>query len=327
MAAKLKPFRVGGIRVDFPVVLSPLAGYSDLAYRLICRQFGAEYCTSEMMLDKLLLTSGKLRNRLIKLSDEDHPVAGQLIGNEPQTMARAAVVLCEMGFDAVDLNFACPVRKALSRRRGGYLMRQPERAVEIVQAVIGAVDRPVTLKLRRSFMENDTEGEAFRRIAGEAFEAGAAAICIHARSVEAKYIGKADWDFIAAAKQLFPDGTVIGSGDVHAPADALKMLEQTGVDAVAAARGVLGNPWFFQQVKDLAAGGEPYQPSLAEQRRLIADHFAHACELYGPKRGPKIMRKFGIRYARIHPCPREVRQAFVAVRTPANWQAVLDNFY
>jgi len=327
MAERLKPFRVGAIRVDFPVILSPLAGYSDLAYRLICRRFGAEYCTSEMMLDKLLLTSGKLRNRLVKLSDADHPVAGQLIGNEPQTMARAGVVLCEMGFDAVDLNFACPVRKALSRRRGGYLMRQPKRAIEIVQAVIGAIDRPVTLKLRRSFRENDQEGEAFRQIAGEAFDAGAAAICIHARSVEAKYTGKADWDFIAAAKQSFPDEIVIGSGDVLGPADALKMLERTGVDAVAAARGVLGNPWFFQQAKDLATGREPHQPSLSEQGRLIAEHFAHACELYGPQRGPKIMRKFGIRYARIHPRPREVRQAFVAARSPADWQAVLDEFY
>jgi len=327
MAVRLRPFRLGPIRIDFPIILAPLAGYSDLAYRLICRRFGAEYCTTEMMLDKLLLTGEKLRNRLVKLSDVDHPVAGQLIGNEPETMARAAVVLCEMGFDAVDLNFACPVRKALSRRRGGYLMRQPSRAVNIVRAVIGAIDRPVTLKLRRSFRDGDQEGEAFWEIAHEAFEAGAAGLCIHARSVEAKYTGKADWDFIAAVKQRFAERTVIGSGDVLGPADALRMLQQTGVDAVAAARGVLGNPWFFRQVKDLAAGREPYQPSLAQQRRLIADHFAHACRLYGPKRGPKIMRKVGIRYARLHPRPREVRGAFVAAKTPADWQAVLEEFY
>ncbi len=324
---KVKPFSIGDVAVDPPVVLAPLAGYSDLAYRLICRRLGAPYCTTEMMLDRTLLVPGKLRRRLVRLTDEDHPVAGQLLGNEPAVMAAAAGVLCEMGFDVVDVNFACPVRKTLRRRRGGYLMKQPELAGEIVRAVVEASDRPVTVKIRRSFAEDDRKCDAFRRIATEAFDAGAAAICVHARSVEAKYTGKADWGFLASVKARFPDRIIIGSGDVLAPSDALRMLSETNVDGVAVARGALGNPWFFRQVRDLLAGRQPYQPPLDEQRLLLAEHFARACELYGPRRGPRMMRKFGIKYARLHPRPRDVRAAFIQVKHSQHWNDVLAEYY
>ena len=159
------------------------------------------------------------------------------------------------------------------------------------------------------------------------FDAGVSAICVHARSVEAKYTGPADWDFLAEVKHEFSDRTVIGSGDVLLPVKALEMFDRTGVDAVAVARGVLGNPWFFRQVADVAAGKEPYQPSLARQRKLLAGHFDHACELYGERRGPKIMRKFGIKYARMHDMSRDVRMAFVAVKKPADWHKVLEELY
>ena len=310
-----------------PVVLAALAGYSDLAYRRICRRFGARFCTTEVMLDKCLLAGPKLRKRLARTADDDHPIAGQIMGSDPRQMAQAAAHLAEAGFDVIDLNFACPVRKALRRRRGGYLMKQPERVVEIVRAVTAAVDRPVMLKLRRSFDEADTSCEALWHICDGAFDAGAAAVCLHARSVQALYAGPADWDTLVRARQRYADRTIIGSGDILTPADALRMLEETGVDAVAAARGAMGNPWFFRQVGDLAAGREPCPPPLAEQAEVLREHFAAACELYGPRRGPKIMRKFGIKYARIHPRPKEARMAFVEVKSPAGWQAVLDRLY
>lgn len=327
MTAEFRALRIGDVEIGFPVVLAGMAGYTDLAYRLICRALGAAYCVTEMLLDRSVLTGGKLRRRLVQLSGDDHPVAGQLIGSDPSVVAEAAGVLCEMGFDVVDLNFACPVRKALSRHRGGFLMSRPVEALQIVRAVVSAVDRPVTLKLRRSFKEDDRTHEAFWRIAEGAFDAGAAAIFVHGRSVEAKYAGAADWEFIASVKRRFADRTVVGSGDVLAPADVLRMLDQTGVDAVAVARGALGNPWFFRQVRDLAAGRQPYQPTVREQSELLQRHFAHACELYGPVRAPKIMRKFGIKYARLHPRPRDVRAAFVNVKRPEQWQGVLESFY
>ena len=326
MDGALKPFCIGQIRVEFPVILAPLAGYTDLAYRRICRQLGWPYCTTEMMLDKSVLAHGKLQRRVLQLGDDEHPIAGQLIGNDSDTMARAAAVLQAVGFDVIDLNFACPVRKALARRRGGYLLQEPRRALDIVRGVLAAVDRPVTVKLRRTFKSGDTDDNFWRIIEG-AFEAGAAAVCVHSRSVEQKYAGKADWGFLAEVKRRLPDRTIIGSGDVLKPAEALDMLQQTGVDAVAVARGALGNPWFFRQVQDLLARRQPYHPPIAEQRELLLRHYEAACRLYGQPDAPKIMRKFGARYARMHPSPRQVRTAFIAIKHPGDWRKVLDEYY
>ena len=327
MTLELKPFSIGGVKIEFPVVLAALAGYSDPPFRMVARSLGAPYCATEMLLDKSLLSKGKAQRRMTHLSEDDHPIAGQIIGGEPHVVADAAALLCRSGFDVIDLNFACPVRKTLARRRGGYLMKDPDRAVRIVRAVMAAVDRPVTLKLRRAFRENDTGCDAFWRIAAESFDAGVAAICLHGRSVEAKYTGPADWDFLAAAKRRFAGCTIVGSGDVLCPADALRMMAETGVDAVAVARGALGNPWFFRQVRDLVASRELYRPGIDEQGRLLAWHFEQACELYGEARGSKIMRKFGIKYARNHGSPRDVRAAFVAVKRPEDWRRVLEEFY
>jgi nifR3 family TIM-barrel protein len=319
--------RIGNLTIDPPVVLAALAGYSDHPYRLLCRQAGAPFCATEMMLDKSVLIGGKLQRQLLMTSQADHPIAGQLIGSEPGTMARAAGLLCRTGFDVVDLNFACPVHKALRRRRGGYFLRDPEAAVRIVQAVVAVADRPVTVKVRRSFEQADTANEAFWRLAEGAFEAGVAALCLHARSVEARYGGSADWDFLTRVKEHFRDRTIIGSGDVLTPAAALRMLAETGVDGVAVGRGALGNPWFFRQAADLAAGRPPYRPDLAAQRAVILRHFEHSCEVYGPVRGPKVMRKFGIKYARLHPEPRRVRVAFVAIKRPEQCRALIDELY
>ncbi|MGD1010367.1 MAG: tRNA-dihydrouridine synthase family protein [Candidatus Aminicenantales bacterium] len=328
MTTALKPLRIGAIAVDFPVVLAALAGYTDLPYRLICRSCSAPYTATEAMLDKQVLLEGKLRKRLIRLDPADHPVAGQIMGNDPGTMARAAAALRGMGFDVVDLNFACPVRKVISRNRGGALMKDPRRALDIVRAVLEAVpDRPVTIKLRRAFLEADEKRGTFWTIARGAFEAGAAAICVHGRSVEQKYRGRADWEFLAEVKREFPGQTIIGSGDVHAPADALRMLEGTGVDGVAAARGAVGNPWFFSQARDLAAGRQIHQPGLGEQRELILRHFRLASEAYDPRRGLKILRHFSLQYAKMHPRRTDLRNALVAVRTEEQWRAVIDDFY
>ena len=327
MTQPLKPFTIGRLTIDLPVILPSLTGYTDQAYRTICRRLGAGFCGTEMLLDKSLLLSEKLRTRNVQMGLGDHPLSAQLIGNTPAEMAAAAKHLCEMGADAVDLNFACPVRKALARRRGGYIMKEPDTALAITRAVIAVADRPVMLKVRRSFAEDDGDHDALWRILEGAFDAGAAAVCIHARSVEAKYTGQADWAVLAEAKRRYPGRTIIGSGDVLTPAAALEMLSRTGVDAVAAARGVLGNPWFFRQVRDLAAGRPPYQPIISEQRELMRRHFDHAVRLYGEKKGPRIMRKFGIKYARLHSAPKVVRMAFVAVKRPEDWQAVLARHY
>jgi nifR3 family TIM-barrel protein len=320
--------RIGQVAIDFPVGLGALAGYSDLPYRLICRSLGAPYCITEAMLDRQVLLEGKLRKRLIRLDPADHPVAGQIMGHEPETMADAARSLDRMGFDIIDLNFACPVRKVVSHKRGGALMNDPERALAMVRAVVDAVPgRPVTLKLRRAFRNADLTRESFWTIARGAFEAGVSAIAVHARSVEQKYTGRADWGFLAEVKRAFPDRTILGSGDVANPAEALRMMAETGVDGVLAARGAIGNPWFFAQARDLAAGRPPRQPALDEQREVIARHYRLACESYDPSRGLKILRHFSLQYAKMHPRRTDLRNALVKVRTEDEWRAVIDIYY
>jgi tRNA-dihydrouridine synthase B len=327
MSLSVHPLRIGELSLDLPVILAPLAGYTDQPFRMICRQLGAPYCATEMMLDKSLLINQKLRNRLVQPCEGDSPMAGQLIGNTPEEMAAAAVELVKMGLDVIDLNFACPVRKALSRRRGGYLMSEPDLAVEITRAVIAAVDVPVTIKIRRSFEQEDTTCDEMWRILDGAFAAGAAMACIHTRSVRAMYRGKANWDLLGEIKRRYPDQTIIGSGDVKTAAHAVSMLTDLGLDGVLAARGALGNPWFFRQVADLLAGREAYQPDLAEQRDIMKQHFDRAVEVYGADKGPRIMRKFGIKYAHLHPTPKVLRVAFVNVKAPEEWHAVVDQYY
>jgi tRNA-dihydrouridine synthase B len=322
------PLRIGPFALDLPVVLAGLAGYSDLPYRLLCRSLGAPYCFTEAMLDRQVILEGKLRKRLVRLDPADHPVAGQIMGIEPETMADAARALDRLGFDVVDLNFACPVRKVVAHKRGGALMNDPERALATVRAVIAAVPaRPVTLKLRRAFKDSDAASETFWRIARGAFEAGVAAIAVHARSVEQKYTGRADWVFLAAVKREFPDQTILGSGDVMRPADALRLLAETGVDGVLAARGAIGNPWFFEQCRDLLAGRPARQPELAEQRETIYRHYHLAAEAYDPRRGLKLLRHFSLQYAKMHPRRTDLRNALVNVRTEDEWRSVIDAFY
>lgn len=321
-------FRIGTVPLDFEVGLGALASYSDLPYRLICRSLGSPYCITEAMLDRQVLLEGKMRKRLVRLDPADHPVAGQIMGVEPETMAEAARALDRMGFDIVDLNFACPVRKVVAHKRGGALMNDPDRALATVRAVIEAVPaRPVTLKLRSSFRGADAAHEAFWTIARGAFEAGAAAIAVHARSVEQKYTGRADWGFLAEVKRAFPNRTILGSGDVASPAEALRMTAETGVDGVLAARGAIGNPWFFAQARDLAAGREVRRPGLDEQRAVIYRHFELAAEAYDPRRALKILRHFSLQYAKMHPRRTDLRNALVPVRTEAEWRAVIDEFY
>jgi nifR3 family TIM-barrel protein len=326
MSLELKPFRVGPITASPPVMLAPMAGYTDLPFRLLCRRMGCPYTTTEMMLDRLVLLKGKLQIRMLAVSPEDHPCAGQITGNEPDVMARSAESLCEHGFDAVDLNFACPVRKALSRERGGAILQKPALAGQIVRAVVAAAGKPVTIKLRRGYADDEQES-AFWGIAEEAFAAGAAGITVHARTVEAKYRGRADWAFLAAVKQRFGDRTVIGSGDVMTAESAIEMVQQTGVDAAAVARGALGNPWIFRQIHDLIAGRPLFRPTVAEQRRIMEEHFVGTVELYGPNRGPRIMRKHSIKYARLHPKAKAVRIAMATVKNPEQWRMVLDRYY
>lgn len=332
MTRILPQLRLGPLAIEFPVVLAALSGYTDWPTRRIARRLGAAYTVSEVLLDRFVLnvTKGKKAQRFIRVTDEDHPVGAQLMGSEPGELAAAALKLVEAGFDAIDLNFGCPVRKVVSKRRGGHLLTDPQRALEIVARVREAVraEIPVTVKMRRGTDESAESRDRFLTIFDGAFQLGIAAVTVHGRTVRQRYEGRSSWAFLEEVKQHAGDRTVLGSGDLFTAQDCLDMIAQTGVDGVCVARGAIGNPWIFREARALAAGQPlPPPPSLFEQREVIAEHYRLAEEIYGSARCCSVMRKFGIKYSRVHPEAEQVRDAFVAVRSPPDWQQVLDRWY
>lgn len=321
--------RIGSIQLDAPVIQAALSGYSDAPMRLIARRCGAPYAIHEVVLDKIVLQSPKLRRKAVALPAEDHPVGGQLMGAEPEQFSAAAALLAEAGYDVIDINFGCPVRKVLGRCRGGFLLSEPQTAVDIIRRVRGAVpaDKPVTLKMRRGMDDSAAAERNFFRIFDAALEAGLAAIAVHGRTVEQRYVGPACWRFIERVKRHAGAFTVLGSGDVFTAQDAVRMLESTGVDGVWVARGCIGNPWIFSEVRALLAGGElPPPPTVAEQGHIIRAHFGLS-EAHDGEAAARSMRKFGIKYAELHPLYEQVRSAFIATRSREDWLRVLDEWY
>ncbi len=326
-----KELNIGPVRLDFPVVQAALSGYSDWAMRMVARQLGAPYALCEVMLDQFLVqVRQRQRTRhFLYQSSEDHPVGGQLMGAEPDQFAEGARRLVQAGFDVIDINFGCPVRKVLGRCRGGFHLGQPDVALEIIERTREVVPSsiPVTVKMRRGMDDSSESHDKFYRILEGAFRRGVAAATIHGRTVRQRYVGASNWEFLREVKRKFPRQVILGSGDLFTAQDCLNMMQSTGVDGVTVARGAIGNPWIFQQARQLAAGHKPVSPSLVEQREVMQRHYALALQLYGPDRCGPLMRKFGIKYAAIHGQAEDVRSAFISVRSQADWQAVLDRWY
>jgi len=324
--------RIGNVEIGFPVVQAALSGYSDWPMRVMARRLGASYTLCEVMLDQFLLTV-KLRRRtqhFLYLTDDEHPVGGQLMGAEPEQFAAGARRLVDAGFDVIDINFGCPVRKVVGRARGGFHLSQPDVALEIVRRTRDAVPPgiPVTVKMRRGIDDTPESRDKFFAIMDGAYQAGVAAVTVHARTVRQRYEGPSQWSFLAEVKRHAGSRTVLGSGDLFSAPDCLEMMRQTGVDGVTVARGAIGNPWIFRQARELAAGRPlPPPPTLHQQREVIREHYRLAEELYGEKVCGPLMRKFGIKYSTLHPQHEQVRDAFVKIRSRQDWDAVLDRWY
>jgi tRNA-dihydrouridine synthase B len=330
----LPVLRFGSLEIGFPVVQAALSGYSDWPMRLLARRHGASYALCEVMLDQFLVTmkDNRHRNRhFLHITNDERPVGGQLMGAEPKQFAQGAQKLVQAGFDVIDINFGCPVKKVLGRCRGGFHLSQPEVALEIVQRTRDAVPPPipVTVKMRRGLDDSAESRDKFFAIFDGAFAAGVAAITVHGRTVVQRYVGPSRWQFLAEVKRhAGPSRTVLGSGDLFTPHDCLEMMRQTGVDGVTVARGAIGNPWIFDQCRALAAGQPlPSPPSLFEQRSVMLEHFQLAESLYGSERAGPQMRKFGIKYASLHPQHLLVREAFTKTRSLEDWEAVMAQWY
>jgi len=324
--------RIGTVELAAPVVQAALSGYSDWPMRLLARRHGAAYTVCEVMLDKFLLAvKRRARTRhFLYLTDEERPVGGQLMGAEPEEFALGAVKLVEAGFDVIDINFGCPVRKVLGRCRGGFHLSQPDVALDIIRRTRDAVpaDVPVTVKLRRGLDDSTASRDRFYQILEGVFAAGLAAVTVHPRTVQQRYEGPSDWEFLAAVKRFAGSRTVIGSGDLFTAQDCIEMLRRTGVDGVSIARGAIGNPWIFQEVRALLTRQPPPPPpTLAEQREVMLEHYALAEELYDARLCGPLMRKFGIKYSALHPQHITVRDEFAKVRGRDDWLAVLNRWY
>jgi len=331
MPLDLPQLRIGPLAIDFPVVQAALSGYSDWPMRVIARRLGAPMTFCEALLDLFVVQvgAGPKAGRYMRVSDEEHPCGGQLLGATPQQLVPAALRLVEAGFDLIDINFGCPVRKVLGKCRGGYLLSDPETALQIVARVREAVPPrvPVTVKMRRGMDDTPESRDRFYTIFDGVFRLGAAAVTVHGRTVRQKYQGPSSWEFLRELKQHAGERTILGSGDLFDARSCLAMIAQTGVDGVTAARGAIGNPWIFPQARALAAGQPLPIPSLHQQRAVLAEHYQLSQQTYGPERCCRLMRKQAIKYSRLHPQPHQVRDAFVQVKSPEQWQAVLEQWY
>ena len=247
--------RIGPIQLSHPFCQAGLAGYSDRAMRLVARRRGCPYAVTEALLDTILVNGGEGLRKSIDINHEDHPVAGQIIGSEPETMARAACLLQQAGYDVIDLNFACPVKKIKNKARGGHMLIDVPRAVSIVKAVRDALPpgAVTTVSLRRGFDDSSESRDRFHQIVETIWSHGYAAVRVHARTVEQKYLGQSRWDFLKYVKSCYPEKTILGSGDVFTAEDVVRMLDETGVDIVWIARGAIGNPWIFRHAAALLA--------------------------------------------------------------------------
>ena len=275
--------KIGKITINSKLALAPMAGVTDLGFRTVCRELGAGYTVTEMVSAKALCYQDKKSLPLLELGGGEHPAAVQLFGSDPYCMEQAAGIAAEKsGADILDINRGCPVPKVANSGDGSGLMRNPELAVKVAEAVIrGAGGRPVTVKFRLGWDKGSINCVEFARAMEEA---GVAAVAVHGRTRAQRYAGRADWDHIRAVKEAVKI-PVIANGDVFKPEDAPRILAYTGADMAMIGRGVFGNPWLFAQCRAALEGREiPPMPPLAERCDTAVRQF----QLSAANKGEKI---------------------------------------
>lgn len=315
--------KLGNVAIDVPVALAPMAGITDLPFRLICRRLGCGYTVSEMISAKGLLYNNTKTKEMLKIDSGERPTAIQLFGSVPAELAEAARIVAESGADMIDLNMGCPVPKIVNNGEGSALMKQPALAHEILAAMVKAVDIPVTVKFRAGW--DDAHRNAVE-IAKAAEAAGVAAVAVHGRTRQQFYEGKADWKIIAEVKKAVKI-PVFGNGDIFSAADGLRMLKETGCDGLMVGRGADGNPWIFQQLR-AALLNQPYneQVPLKGKLELAAEHLRMLIELKGEYISVKEMRRHISAYLKGMPHAAEYRSRFHKMDTYEQFMELLEEY-
>ena len=315
--------QIGKISLSAPLALAPMAGITDLPFRLICRRLGCGMTVSEMVSAKGLLYKNVKTTEMLRIDDGERPTAIQLFGSVPEELAEAARMVEASGADMIDFNMGCPVPKIVNNGEGSALMKNPQLAHDILAAMVKAVKIPVTVKFRAGW--DDAHRNAVE-IARAVEAAGVSAVAVHGRTRQQFYEGKADWSIIAEVKQAV-SVPVFGNGDIFTVEDGLRMLKETGVDGLMIGRGADGNPWLFRELAAVLRGEErPAPPTLAERLAQAAEHLDMLIDYKGEHISVKEMRRHISAYLKGLPHAAEFRGRFHKVDTREQFRELLAEY-
>ena len=280
--------KIGNVTLENNLILAPMAGVTDLPFRLLCKEQGAGLICTEMISAKAIYFKNKNTETLMEIDERERPVSLQLFGSDPDLMAEIARQIEPRNFDILDINMGCPVPKVVNNGEGSALMKNPRLVHEIVSKVSNAIEKPLTIKIRKGFAEDCVNAVEIAKIAEDA---GAAAVAVHGRTREQYYAGNADWDIIRKVKEAVSI-PVIGNGDVDSPQKAEALVRETGCDGIMIGRAVQGNPWLFSQILHYQKTGEILpKPGLEEVKEMILRHAKMQLEYKGNYTGMREMRK------------------------------------
>lgn len=317
----IKALQIGNVTLENNLILAPMAGVTDLPFRLLCKEQGAGLLCMEMVSAKAILYKNKNTEELLSIDPRENPVSLQLFGSDPIIMGEIAKQIEERPFDILDINMGCPVPKVVNNGDGSALMKNPVLAGKIIESVARAIKKPVTVKIRKGFDDDHVNAVEMARIAQES---GAAAVAVHGRTREQYYSGKADWDIIRQVKDAVSI-PVIGNGDILTARDVIRMSEQTGCDGFMIARGAEGNPWIFKQILHYFETGEDLEkPDFAEVRDMILRHARMQIDFKGEYTAIREMRKHAAWYTTGYKNSSKLRACVCEVETYGELEALFD---
>lgn len=316
--------KIGTVEIDNPVVIAPMAGITNPAFREICKKFKAGLVCTEMVSDKAICFENKKTMSMTQVNDDEHPLSMQLFGHDIDTMVKAAKYLDEKtDCDIIDINMGCPVNKVIKSNAGSALMKDEEHAVRMVEEIIKNVHKPVTVKMRIGW---DKESINCVSLAKKLEAVGVSAIAIHGRTRSQMYEGKADWSYIKQVKDAL-NIPVIGNGDIRSVEDMIAMMEQTGCDMVMIGRGILGDPWLIQRCVHYLKTGEIIEDTTVDEKfKLAYDHAVSLCELKGEKVGMKEMRGHAAWYMKSLKYSHRVKDLISSMSTLEEFGIILMNY-